>query len=516
MLYAFLMSVACSDKIDNADYGNLIPFGKDEIDEIVKYPKDPANTRILSYNIKHAEGMDNVINYQRIADMINELGADIVCLQEVDSVMERSNKVDQAKKLGELTDMHAFFSKSINSGGGKYGNALLTKQKPIKYSTIPLPGAEKRSALIVEFETIVAISTHFTHIGNEENLRIESIRLLTEEARKYDKVVYLCGDLNQHYNTSSEFIKEILKNWNVASSTKATAPTSNPTQCIDFILTLKDKESVPVQSHVLYQLGRLNMQMMSDHYPVFCDFATILPEVQFPKQPGHIRIITQHSSALAGKDKVMDYDRIATVYNKLNADIICFQGVDSVTERSAQLYQMGEVGDRTGMFPYFSEAIPYKGGKYGVGMVTKEKPIQEYRHALPGNEARTVLILEFPKFVVMTTQMDANAAKRVEAVGIITTLAKGFSKPVFLTGYLNEDEKGALLTTVMVNDWQIVSALKPTATSPNPTRILSFILSLKDNLKQAENTDVVYSLKDADVPNLGDHFPIFCDFDGIK
>ncbi|HNZ49535.1 MAG TPA: hypothetical protein PKN92_11895, partial [Candidatus Hydrogenedentes bacterium] len=38
---------------------------------------------VMSYNIHHAEGMDGKIDLDRIAAVVLESGADIVCFQEV-------------------------------------------------------------------------------------------------------------------------------------------------------------------------------------------------------------------------------------------------------------------------------------------------------------------------------------------------------------------------------------------------------------------------------------------------
>ena len=43
--------------------------------------------KLMSYNIKNANGMDNVCNFQRIANVINNTSPDVVAIQEVDSIL---------------------------------------------------------------------------------------------------------------------------------------------------------------------------------------------------------------------------------------------------------------------------------------------------------------------------------------------------------------------------------------------------------------------------------------------
>ena len=44
----------------------------------------------MSYNVRNARGLDNVTDYQRVADVINSVKPDILAVQELDSVTGRS------------------------------------------------------------------------------------------------------------------------------------------------------------------------------------------------------------------------------------------------------------------------------------------------------------------------------------------------------------------------------------------------------------------------------------------
>ena len=59
--------------------------------------------RVMSYNIHIGENAANEDQLKNIADFIKSSKADIVGLQEVDSVCKRSGKVDQMKFLAENT-----------------------------------------------------------------------------------------------------------------------------------------------------------------------------------------------------------------------------------------------------------------------------------------------------------------------------------------------------------------------------------------------------------------------------
>ena len=82
---------------------------------------------IMTYNIHHGNDDKEVNQLRAIADLILKSGADIVGLQEVDSVCIRSGRVDQAKALAELTGMHYAYVRHFAFEGGSYGLALLSK-----------------------------------------------------------------------------------------------------------------------------------------------------------------------------------------------------------------------------------------------------------------------------------------------------------------------------------------------------------------------------------------------------
>jgi endonuclease/exonuclease/phosphatase family metal-dependent hydrolase len=45
---------------------------------MVTDPKPPGTIRIMSYNIRHGEGMDGKVDLYRVADVIKSSGADII------------------------------------------------------------------------------------------------------------------------------------------------------------------------------------------------------------------------------------------------------------------------------------------------------------------------------------------------------------------------------------------------------------------------------------------------------
>lgn len=70
--------------------------------------------------------MDGKVDFRRIANVIIESNADIVCLQEVDRSTTRVAGVDSLHLLSNYTVMTFVFGKNLDFQGGGYGNAILS------------------------------------------------------------------------------------------------------------------------------------------------------------------------------------------------------------------------------------------------------------------------------------------------------------------------------------------------------------------------------------------------------
>jgi len=219
--------------------------------------------KILSYNVKNCTGMDGVVDYQRVAGIINRINPEIVDLQELDSATLRSKGVVVLNELSTLTGMYQTYGASIDYQGGKYGIGILTKEKPLSWKIVRLPGREeRRSLLIVELEKVIIGCTHFSL--NEED-RLSSADIVNNAFRNYSKPVIIAGDFNSV--PESGVIRSLENSWSILNNTSApTIPSPNPTRCIDFIMGLK--------ATGVYQTLQTKVEqepVASDHLPVWAE-----------------------------------------------------------------------------------------------------------------------------------------------------------------------------------------------------------------------------------------------------
>jgi endonuclease/exonuclease/phosphatase family metal-dependent hydrolase len=216
----------------------------------------------MSYNIRNATGMDNVTDYRRIAEVIKSVDADVVAIQEIDSVTQRSKGVFVLEEIAKHAKMELSFSASIPYQGGKYGTGILSKEKPVSTKSVALPGREEaRSMLIAEFKDYVVCCTHFSL--NPED-RLLSVAVINEHTKQFKKPVFLAGDLNDL--PSSKPILELQKSWTILNDTaRFTFSSNNPQICIDYILARTDDRIEAINSTVIDE------KIASDHLPVYVD-----------------------------------------------------------------------------------------------------------------------------------------------------------------------------------------------------------------------------------------------------
>ena len=230
------------------------------------YYEEPAEgvIRILTYNIRNCIGMDGKTDFDRVADVIKAINPHVVALQEVDSVTRRMDDADVLKILAEKTGMYYRYGPAISFQGGKYGNGVLSKEKPFGYSYIPLPGRqERRSLLKVEFDDFILYGTHLNnrYAGDRHG----SVMIIDYEVKGSGKPVILAGDIND--TPGSRTLELLSESWVQLSGNEYTFPSDSPDKCIDYIFGFKPNgfEYRVVKQEVV------NEPVASDHLPVFVD-----------------------------------------------------------------------------------------------------------------------------------------------------------------------------------------------------------------------------------------------------
>jgi len=232
--------------------------------------------RVLCYNIHYGQGNDGRYDLERLAAVIAAAKPDLVALQEVDVGVNRSGRVHQAQRLGELTDMKVRFGPTQHYEGGLYGNAVLTRLPILDVVIHPLPYTEAtpqrvtypRGAIAVtvrgpDGEPLRFVSTHFQHNVPED--RVEEAKAINALFAADDDPVptILAGDINAV--PDSEPVQTLLERWTNAIDEAAapTVPSQEPTSRIDYLFYRPASRFRVSVAEVIAE------PMASDHRPVF-------------------------------------------------------------------------------------------------------------------------------------------------------------------------------------------------------------------------------------------------------
>ena len=221
---------------------------------------------LMSYNIRNAKGLDNVTDYQRIADIFVREAVDIVAIQEIDSVTGRSKGVDVLKELSERALMHAVYGASIDYDGGKYGIGILSRERPVRSYSVALPGREeRRQLLVVEFDRMIVGCTHLSLTSED---RLLSLPLIRKEAARAEKPFLLLGDFND--KPGSDFMIAMEKDFSLLSNSRnLTFPADEPRSCIDYIAYYDSGEKqIEARPFTVISNSVLAEKIASDHRPV--------------------------------------------------------------------------------------------------------------------------------------------------------------------------------------------------------------------------------------------------------
>jgi len=162
---------------------------------------------LLSYNIHGGVGLDGVLDLERIAEVVDDSGADVVALQEVDRFRrEQSAFEDQPGRLAQRLGMHLAYAANLDdepahpgAPRAQYGTALLSRL-PLESSTNTLlpcfEGSEQRglleSTVVVDGQPLRVLGTHLQWDSETERTRQAQAIVAALD----DRPTVLLGDLN--------------------------------------------------------------------------------------------------------------------------------------------------------------------------------------------------------------------------------------------------------------------------------------------------------------------------------
>ncbi len=163
-----------------------------------------CNVRVVTYNVHKCVGMDRRKDAARIADVLRELNADVIALQEV-IADPREPEANQPEFIASLLpDYEVCFGEARRHLGAPYGNAVLSRL-PVQRSHVydlTRAGRERRGCLRVDLECGQQLLHVFNvHLGTSfferrhQGRKLISTEVLKSSELKYPSIVV--GDFNE-------------------------------------------------------------------------------------------------------------------------------------------------------------------------------------------------------------------------------------------------------------------------------------------------------------------------------
>jgi endonuclease/exonuclease/phosphatase family metal-dependent hydrolase len=185
--------------------------------------------RLVTFNVQHGRSaVDGRADAARLARAVATLDADVVALQEVDRLQERSGGADLARVVAEATGTHAYvyvpaLAGPVGSVGRRrrargdepddvpgYGVALLSRYPVRLWRRLRLPVAgpwlfgrvqllrdEPRAALAAVVETPEGpLTVVATHLSSWRRWNRVQLRVLRRRLQDVPRPLVLLGDLN--------------------------------------------------------------------------------------------------------------------------------------------------------------------------------------------------------------------------------------------------------------------------------------------------------------------------------
>lgn len=236
------------------------------------YDDAPQAVKIMSYNIHHGADAAEKNTLDSMGAFISRSGADIVCLQEVDSVCKRSGNIDQTAALAAAARMQGVFACHFPFENGAYGNALISRYPIVSTKVYRLPIDESAhhssTAMLtadIKVSDSLTICVAVVHLDyRSQHSRVNQAGQILRFLDGVKHPVILAGDMNG--TPGSPEIEELTRRFReMAYAPLNTFPVDRPDRKIDYILL--DNRFSPVR----YETFSVPF---SDHLPIM---RTVVP-----------------------------------------------------------------------------------------------------------------------------------------------------------------------------------------------------------------------------------------------
>jgi endonuclease/exonuclease/phosphatase family metal-dependent hydrolase len=231
--------------------------------------KSPATFKVVSYNIHKAIGTDRKRNPLRILNVLRELDADIVVLQEADRRFGRRASALPPVLIGNHTDYTPVPLDVQRDSIGWHGNTILVRSSIAveEHDIIHIPYLEPRGVVFSRFKIAGHMIAVFgMHLDLSGLWRGRQARTITDLARQasQDMPTLLMGDLNE-WRANAGCFREFSRHFHILDCGRS-FHSRRPLGKLDRIMHCNRLETIECGVH------RSTLSVLaSDHLPVWAE-----------------------------------------------------------------------------------------------------------------------------------------------------------------------------------------------------------------------------------------------------
>lgn len=243
--------------------------------------------------------------------------------------------------------------------------------------------------------------------------------------------------------------------------------------------------------------------------PFLTIFFLTLSTLCFASTPLNLKVMTYNLRF----GELASMEQLGEFIKSKNPDIVFLQEVDVFTQRENAKHQNGknfiaELGYYTNMLSVYSKSIDYKGGYYGLGILSKYPFESMQRYKLPiveGHEQRCLLVgkvevKENYTLTVACTHLDLLAKTREIQVKEINRILKDSTGPIVIGGDFNALPNSVEIKDGMAN-WLSVSNKDYTSPAKSPANKIDYLFCLPKSKCKMIDSEAVKT-------QLSDHLPV--------
>ena len=242
--------------------------------------------RVASYNIRKAIGTDRARRPERTLEVLNELDADVIALQEADRRFGSRASALPPRLIAEHSDYKPVAFDARPGSLGWHGNALLVRKdvEVLERHLFHLPSLEPRGAVLADIALggarLRVVGMHLDLSGLWRRRQAQAILSHLAE-RDGDCPQVLMGDLNE-WSTRGGCLRDFAHHLLFAPCGRS-FHASRPIAQLDKIMVSPDLEILRSGAH-----DSPNARRASDHLPVWADLRIGDARAELP--PPHPRL----------------------------------------------------------------------------------------------------------------------------------------------------------------------------------------------------------------------------------